>query len=291
MTGLSGTERWLGVSISRQDDGVVLTGLDITELKEAQSQQQFWLTELEKSSHSAENVEQLRNALKERGELLRSASHDLRGQVGVIASATQLLGMAGNATDSNVLIQMIQRNIGQMTHLMSNLLDYARLESGQEAIHVSRFNVAELLQELIDGTEAFASERQLWLRSNGPDALEIDSDPVQIRRIAQNLVLNALKYTTTGGVTVSWQSLEDANGWQLTVSDTGPGLSAQQISRLTGQTSEVAGVRESTSRKSGGEGIGLSIVSQLCNKLGGKLQVQSEAGKGTIFLIRFTNIK
>ncbi|SDG58316.1 two-component system, chemotaxis family, CheB/CheR fusion protein [Dyadobacter soli] len=286
-----GQERWLGVSVSRQDDGVVLTGLDITELKEAQSQQQVWLAELEKSSQSAENLEQLRNALKERGELLRSASHDLRGQVGVIASATQLLGMAGKESDSNVLIQMIQRNIGQMTHLMSSLLDYARLESGQEVIRISRFDVAELLQGLIDGTEAFATERKLWLRSNGPGTLEIDSDPVQIRRIAQNLMLNALKYTSSGGVTVSWQSLDGGDGWQLSVADTGPGLSDQQIARLTHQNSKDTDLQANPIRMPGSEGIGLSIVAQLCKMLGGELQVESETAKGTIFVIRFTNIK
>lgn len=280
-----GEEHWTGVSVSKRDDGLVLTGLDITALKQAQHQQQFWLRELEKSSESAQALAKLRIALQERSELLRSASHDLRGQVGVIASATHLLGMAGTEGNSGILIQMIRRNIQQMTHLMTSLLDYSRLEAGQETIQVSRFNVGEVLQELIDSLEPHAGERGLWLRSSGPDSLEVETDPVQIRRIVQNLLLNALKYTKTGGATVSWQLLGKVPGWQLDVSDTGPGLSPYQLGRLRDEPQ--AALEPGRARRVGSEGIGLSIVKQLCKMLGGRLIVESELGKGTVFTIRF----
>jgi PAS domain S-box-containing protein len=290
LLGTSEKEHWLAVAVSRQEDNLVLTGLDITELKQAQRQQQFWLTELEKASQSSQTVAQLRGALQERGELLRSASHDLRGQVGVIASATQLLGMADNEAETGGLIQMIQRNIRQMTHLMSSLLDFARLETGQESIHITRFNVSDVFKELIDGTGLFAREQGLWLKSNGPAVLEIESDPVQVRRIAQNLLLNALKYTDEGGVTIEWQLLEDRMGWKLSVTDTGPGLSAQQLNRLRGIAHNDAEQRTvATFKKPGSEGIGLSIVAQLCVLLRGQLAVFSEPGKGTRFEIFFSD--
>lgn len=284
-----GYDRWLAVAISRQDDGLVLTGLDITQLKEAQTQQQFWLNELESASQSKQSVVELREALKERGELLRSASHDLRGQVGVIASAAQLLGMAGSEADNNVLIQMIQRNTHQMTQLMSSLLDFARLEADQEVAHIVSFDVAELLKELVENTQHFARERGLWLRAEGPLSLEVESDPVQIRRIAQNLLLNALKYTDDGGVTINWEIHEDLPAWSFNVIDTGPGLPARLLSRLRKEPEQLTeGEFMVAPGRSGGEGIGLAIVHRLCLLLGGQLEVNSDTDKGTKFKVSFT---
>ncbi len=285
---VDGQDRWLAVAVSRQDDGVVMTGLDITALKQAQTQQQFWLSELENASQSAQAVAQLRDALKERGELLRSASHDLRGQVGVIASAAQLLGISGSEADNTVLIQMIQRNTQQMTHLMTSLLDFARLEAAQEVIHTSRFNVAGLLQELLHNTQPYAKERQLWLKAEGPTDIEVESDPIQIRRIAQNLLLNALKYTDTGGVTITWERLQDNPGWLFTVADTGPGMPGWLVARLRGEPDELVDdeIVIATGR-SGGEGIGLAIVARLCALLGARLEVDSRDGEGTWFRIGF----
>ncbi|GAB3928537.1 PAS domain S-box protein [Larkinella terrae] len=280
-------ERWLGVAVSRQDDGLVLTGLDITELKQAQSQQQYWLTELEQASESAQTLAQLRDSLRERGELLRTASHDLRGQVGVIASAAQLLGMAGSEADRNQMIQMIQRNIQQMTQLMSSLLDFARLEAGQEVVQTSRFSVDSLLEELVNGAQPLAAEQGLWLKAVGEAGLEVENDLVKVRRIAQNLLLNALKYTQTGGVTVSWQP--NPSGWQFSVADTEPGLSAQVLSRLRGESpSPVENQSSLTLIRPGGEGIGLSIVKRLCELLEAEFTVESQPEAGTRFTIRFT---
>lgn len=286
-----GPDRWLGVAVSRQDDGVVLTGLDVTELKQAQAQQQYWLSELEQASQSAQTLAQLRDALQQRGELLRSASHDLRGQVGVVASAAQLLGMAGSEADRSLMIQMIQRNIGQMTQLMTNLLDFARLEAGQEVIQPSHFDVAPLFGELVAGMQPLAAERGLWLKAEGPPELAVDSDSVQVRRIAQNLLLNALKYTQAGGVTIRWHPLENGLGWQLRVTDTGPGLPAQQLARLSGEAgSPASGGAGGVAIKPGSEGIGLAIVKRLCVLLGGRLEVESQAGEGTRFTLTFGEI-
>ncbi|MCE7067049.1 PAS domain S-box protein [Dyadobacter sp. CY326] len=283
-----GQDRWFAVAVSRQDDGVVLTGLDITGLKKAQAQQQYWLEELQNANQSAQTVAQLREALKERGELLRSASHDLRGQVGVIASAAQLLGMSGGDVDNNVLVQMIQRNTQQMTQLMSGLLDFARLEAAQEVAHISKFDVAGLLYELVQNTEPFAKERGLWLRAEGLPSLVVESDPVQIRRIAQNLLLNALKYTEEGGVTITCDRLTELPGWHFTVTDTGPGLPSGLLARLKGEPEQqVEGEFTTASGRSGGEGIGIAIVTRLCVLLGGKFIVDSHPGAGTRFEIRF----
>ncbi|QRR00660.1 PAS domain S-box protein [Dyadobacter sandarakinus] len=286
---INGQERWLAVGVSRQDDGVVLTGIDVTELRQTQAQQQFWLGELEKASQSTQALGELRNALKERGELLRAASHDLRGQVGVIASAAELLGMAGSEANNGVMIQMIQRNIRQMTNLMTSLLDYARLEAGQEVITPARFNVAELLQELVVGTKAVAEEQRLWLETGGPAMLEVETDAMQLRRIAQNLLLNALKYTDAGGVTIHWGLVDGEQGWYFSVADTGPGLAGHIVGRLRGEVPAThAGEAGDTPRVPGSEGIGLAIVKHLCTLLGGQLVVETEHGKGTRIEVRFS---
>ncbi|MBO0952943.1 CheR family methyltransferase [Fibrella forsythiae] len=284
-------ERWVGVAVSRQDDGLVVTGLDITELKQTQGQQQYWLAALEQASQSAHRLTQLRDSLQQRGELLRSASHDLRGQVGVIATAAQLLGLANNEANRSKMIEMIQRNIRQMVQLMTNLLDFSRLEAGRETAQLARFDVAELLEELVKNAQPLAQERGLWLKTDGLAKLEVESDVVQVRRMVQNLLFNALTYTQAGGVTVSWQPLADSAGWQFSIGDTGPGLSPQLLDRLQGKlpASQAGGPvnDEPLVLQPKGEGIGLSIVKQLCTLLGGRLLVESTPAVGTLFVVRF----
>ena len=128
------------------------------------------------------------------------------------------------------------------------------------------------LNGLVDSVRPLADERGLWLEGEGDSSLIVDGDSVKIHRIAQNLLLNALKYTTTGGVRVQWGDAPTVDNWQLTITDTGPGL------EWTGQPE---------GHVSSGEGIGLMIVRQLCDLLGGQMDVVSEAGVGTRFQLIF----
>jgi two-component system CheB/CheR fusion protein len=284
--------RWLGMSITRQDDGVILTGLDITPLKNAEIQQDRWLQELERSQQTMQDLEQMRRYVRERGEFLRTTSHDLRGSFGVIQGAAALLNLMDTKEEREQMLSMLNRNLSQVTELLTQLLDYSRLESGQEQVYHQAFNAAELLRELGTSLEPMASQRGLKLNVTGPASLPVEGDIVKVRRIAQNLLLNALTYTPSGEVTISWDKLSEDKGWQFSVRDTGPGLSERSTQQLRNGSSWIGKLpdsQEDAMDASGpGEGIGLSIVRQLSNLLKATIEVTSKPGVGTLIEVLFT---
>ena len=281
-------ENWMGISVTKQDDGVVLTGIDITALKEAEQQQSLLLDELSQSENSLQYLEQMRRQILQRGEFLRSTTHDLRGSFGIIQGAATLLDLMDTEEERAQTLTMLQRNLRQVTQLLTQLLDYSRLESGQEQVVIDSFDAADLLHELKESMVPMAKERGLWLRAEGPMPLPVESDAVKVQRIAQNLLLNALKYTKDGGVTIRWSYDDTGNGWQFSVEDTGPGLPEALFKLLTDQSAGTGEADMSTSPiSSSGEGIGLFIVKRLSMLIGATVTVESQADSGTTFTIRF----
>ena len=301
---------WMGISATKYDDAVVLMGLDITALKQAGQQQEQLLREIEQSQESIVALEQMRSQVRERGEFLRSTTHDLRGSFGVISGAATLLNVMDTEEERAELLTMLQRNLGQVTHLLTQLLDYSRLEAGQEQVQMSEFDLADLLRGLSRSVQPFADQRGLQVRTDGPDHLPVESDAVKVRRIAQNLILNALNYAETGGVTVQWAGDDATGGWEFSVQDTGPGMPPWIASQLTatpelsrkpatGQKAKPDGPKrepaasgpadgESDLSATSGEGIGLVIVRQLCDLLRATVMVESPGGTGTLIRVCFT---
>jgi two-component system CheB/CheR fusion protein len=284
-----GPTRWLGMSLTRHDEGVVLTALDITALKQAEQQRAYWLNQLDQSQATLQALDQMRQQVRERGEFLRTTTHDLRGSFGVIQGATSLLQMMDTEEERAQMLAMLQRNLVQVTELLTQLMDYSRLEAGQEVVDVVDFDASDLLHHLSESMQPLADERRLTITTDGPGQLPVSGDSVKVQRIAQNLILNALKYTQDGGVTVSWQA--DGAGWVLDVADTGPGLPTVLTRQLMGdstpQAPEPTTPPTTGKNEASGEGIGLFIVKRLVVLLGARLLVESEAGVGTRFEIQF----
>lgn len=286
-------DRWLALAVMRQDDGVVITGLDITELKQIQAQQQQWLDELENSRHSVDALTALRASLAQRTELLRAVSHDLRGNFGIINGALSLLEMANTEGERAQMMAMVLRNVNQATSLLTNLLDLAHLETGQQQHVVAPFNVSLLLTELGQSLQKMADAHTLTLVLSGSDELVVENDRKLIYRMAQNLIINSLKYTHQGSVRVQWGEADDR--WWFEVADTGPGLAPELVAHLnvsvpSQSTKSGKSVTESwqtpvVPNQQQGEGIGLRIVRELAQLLEAQLQVSSESGVGTRFVI------
>jgi signal transduction histidine kinase len=209
-------------------------------------------------------------------------------------------------------IGVLEKSVTSLIVLLNDLLDLSRLEAGRDERRVTTFDVTEVLTELCASMEPLATDRGLFLESHGPDALQVEGDAVKTRRIAQNLLLNAIKYTERGGVKVTW---EDAgpDRWALCVQDTGPGFEhadvpplAVALKEATEEARDVEGNAEpsdeisvqaepaptlpsqSSHRNAApGEGIGLSIVKRLCELLDATLELETSSGKGTTFRVVF----
>jgi signal transduction histidine kinase len=181
----------------------------------------------------------------------------------------------------------------------------ARLQAGREERRIEPIDVSSIMQQLCEGIQPLAQERRLFLHCQGPAGFAADGDAIKIRRIAQNLILNAVKYTHEGGITVSWGNSEadDAKRWELCVVDTGPGIHTRSGKPLAGalerpnhapadatpkQRADHSPDEAGNSRREpSGEGIGLSIVKRLCDMLDATIELKSEPNVGTSFRILF----
>lgn len=242
-------------------------------------------------------------------QLLREATHDLRGGLGVVHLATTALKHQAAETLNEDAIAVAERGVAAMQALLEDLISLARLEAGHERVHLAAFDAGTLLREVGASMLPLAAARRLELVVTGAESLPVHGDPVKVQRIVQNLLQNALRYTVRGRVSLSWSALADdpAGRWAITVADTGPGIASGNATAMTralrdatdeardaapGDVGEVApgrpdvpvtlGARQS---EPAGEGIGLSIVKRLCELLDAQLELHSEPGTGSTFRV------
>ncbi len=261
----------------------------------------------------SQTLDELRALEQERAQLWRQAAHDLRGNFGVVANATAGLTLqAVPEPMREAFFRLLQKSVSSVHSMLDDVMSLARLQAGQEQRRLDSFDASSLLREMCEGFQVLARERGLFLHVEGPDRLEVVGDPIKVRRITQNLILNALKYTQEGGIAVGWgdKRAGDVERWFLTVSDTGPGIhagpgapiaealeAATQEASQSAQLESVPGVSAAKAREAEkardvrpahqerGEGIGLSIVKRLCDLLDGSVEVESSAGEGTVFRV------
>jgi signal transduction histidine kinase len=250
----------------------------------------------------------------ERAEMLREAAHDLRGSLGVLHQTTAALRIDPSSPPAQAgKLELLERGVATMQALLNDLITLARLEAGHERRQIEACDAAGILRELCTMLQPLAQSRGLALLADGPADLRVESDPIKLRRIAQNLLLNALKYTRRGGVVLSWQEAAGAMPrWTLSVQDTGPGVGAGNVAPITRAlktaTEEAQAVAAEAPRGESagpvdpppllsslstpvpaepGEGIGLAIVKRLCELLDATIELHTEPGKGTTFRILF----
>ena len=258
-------------------------------------------------------LEQLRTLEQTRGEVWQQAAHDLRGNLGVVANVTVGLTRHGrNDSSRDDFVRILMRNVTSLHQLLDDITSLARLQAGREARKTEPLDATTILEPLCDSIRPLAARRGLELISRGPHGLAVEGDEVKIRRVAQNLILNAVKYTEKGSVTVSWgdSDAQDSNRWLLCIEDTGPGLhsaSGQPLAAALESGRDPLPASEAPHKPTPesesappaldagpishgsepGEGIGLSIVKRLCEMLDAKVELHSTPGVGTRFRILF----
>jgi signal transduction histidine kinase len=240
-------------------------------------------------------MEQVRNLERERGEILRQASHDLRGGLSVVASASNLLGHKEFPEDERERVgELLLAGIKNMTGMMGDLLDMARLEAGQEKRQIRSFDAGELLSAACRSWREMAEQKGLQLEADGPLSLLVEGDAAKVRRVAQNLALNAIKYTDGGSVRVSWGE-DDEKNWFVEIADTGQGLEGSNAASLAATLQRADSASRSPLQDTSqtddipntlGEGIGLSIVRRLCQLLDATVQLHSSPA-GSTFRVAF----
>jgi PAS domain S-box-containing protein len=221
-----------------------------------------------------------------RRSFLEIASHDLRSPLSAVLGLAELL-QAGSygmlAPEQEEPVERIASNARYMASLVSNLLGQAQIEAGVLALNVSSFSPAEVVNRVICGLEALAQSKELALREEVAESVPniIWNDEQKVSQILMNLVGNAIQFTLTGSVKVrAYTPNEDC--WALEVADTGPGISKRMQEHVFDRYQRAD---EVASADYVGVGLGLSIVKQLVEIMGGEIRLKSEMGKGSTFTV------
>jgi signal transduction histidine kinase len=177
-------------------------------------------------------------------------------------------------------VAAVQRSAGTLSTMVNDYLDYAKIEAGQVQIHRRPVSVVPFLEQLCADVRHDAGKRGIDLRIEiDADPGVVDADPMALLRVLSNLLGNALKFTPPGGC-ITLRAARRDGSLVLDVSDTGPGVAAEEIPALFARYLQTA-----SGRKKLGTGLGLFVVKSLTEAHGGSVAVDSEVGKGTTFRI------
>jgi signal transduction histidine kinase len=272
-------ERVLEVSVTPlvaegtgQSEGMVAVFHDVTE-------------DVRRHTQVVEAYDRLREHDRLKSAFVANVSHELRTPLNVIIGLCQLLErdrqlpLAPLQTEAVV---RMERNARNLLELVNDLLDYSRLEAGRTALHLEYVNVTEVVREVLESYVADARDRRIELRAVVRPGLEkIWTDRHKIEQVLSNLVSNAVKFTSTGAVTINAGPSEDAH-WFIEVSDTGIGMSSDALGYIFDGFRQVD---DRLARSYSGVGLGLAITRKIVELLGGEIKVESRQNEGSRFRI------
>lgn len=230
--------------------------------------------ELEKAKLYAENL------LVAREKLMLTITHDIKAPAGSIIGYIDLLIRLVQDRRQQFYLHNMKSSANHLLDLITSLLDYHRLEAGKMDIHPVTFNPHELFESIYTSFLPGAEKKQLTLNfeENIPRTLNLEGDPFRIRQIAENLISNALKFTSQGSITI--QVDYEQNRFTFRVEDTGCGMSIQEQQRVF-----QAFTRLQSAQGQEGFGLGLSITKKLVKLLNGEITIESAPGKGSMFQV------
>jgi signal transduction histidine kinase/CheY-like chemotaxis protein/HAMP domain-containing protein len=256
------------------DGGLVAVYTDITDEK-------LHAQELDRSRHNAEKANQVKS------EFLANMSHELRTPLNAIIGYSQILTEdaedEGN-TSAAADLRKIESAGNHLLQLINDVLDLSKIEAGRMELFLERFDVAMLVQEVRLIVEPLAARHDVRLRNEvAPDVGMMRSDVTKVKQSLLNLLSNACKFAEKGEVALRVdRPAEHAGFLRFTVSDTGIGMTEEQIGRLFQAFSQAD---SSTTRRYGGTGLGLAITRSFVRMLGGDVSVRSTPGEGSEFTI------
>jgi PAS domain S-box-containing protein len=269
-----------GFLVRDEDDKplrVVGTHVDISERKYAAQQ-------LKEAKERAEAADRIKSAF------LATMSHELRTPLNSIIGFTGILlqKLAGPLTDEQAKqLGMVKTSARHLLDLINDVLDISKIEAGQLEVFFEPFDAAELIREMVNAARPLAAAKGLEVRLDIDESVgEIRSDRRRVGQILTNLLSNAVKFTEEGHVRVA--CTQEDGSIVITVEDTGIGISPDDLAKLFVPFQQID---SGLTRKYEGTGLGLSICKRLCDKLRGKVSVESELGRGSLFRVTIPDVR
>ena len=260
--------------------------VDITRRKQAEEAREAYAAELERANETLRRAEmEARDAITKRDQFLAILSHELRNPLGSLMNAIRVLEHADADPDrADRAMKTIHRQGTQMSHLMNDLLDVARITQGKIKFEPEVLDAREIIHDAVESVRETAAARQQAIVVVGHDSpIMIEADQSRLFQIANNLLVNASKYTPSGG-RIEIRVQKSNTECLISVSDNGRGIPADMLDTIFDMF-----VQDDASldRADSGMGIGLTLVRSLTESMGGIVEVSSEGiGKGSCFTVR-----
>jgi signal transduction histidine kinase len=251
----------VAVYVSEREEQAALTHQGLRRLNEA----------MEKEYESAD---------VSRRRTLSTVAHEMATPVNALGLGVTYLAESDDPEERREAKQLISRTLEHLRVMLDQLLDFARTDGGGEKVRVARFEVRPLFEYLTAGFEPMAGAREIEFHGELDESLvSVCSDENKVQRIAVNLLSNAVKYTETGCISLALRAVSDTH-WAIEVTDTGCGIPEEDLARIFAEFQRLAIHSEKP-----GLGLGLAIVRNLAERLGGEVKVESKVGQGSRFTV------
>lgn len=266
----------LTTKIPLRDEHGNMTGLvginrDITELKKAEE-------ELKRLN------QQLQEASQHKSDFLSRMSHELRTPLNATIGYISLtLNTLKNMLSSEQLENLIkaERSARNLLQLINDVLDFSKIEAGMMDILIEEIDLTDIVEEVAITAEGLLLDKPIEMKSEiAADLPVVENDYMKIKQMFNNLLGNAIKFTSEGSVTIRAMSINAGSAVRIEVEDTGSGIPREKLEIVFESFKQVD---SSIKKKFGGTGLGLAITKKFCEMLGIEIGVESEVGKGTMF--------
>ncbi|MDD5321933.1 MAG: ATP-binding protein [Methylococcales bacterium] len=277
-------DRWIRVSERRVwNTGTVAIRTDITELKQTEIKLSKAIAEAQKARAAAEVANSAKTAF------LATMSHELRTPMNAIIGYSEMLLEDALAAKQEAYASDLLKIHSSAVHLMSlinELLDLSKIEAGKMELCLEEIDLPLVINEVINTVQPIVDKNANKLSIQCPDIMPmIKTDSIKLRQILLNLLSNAGKFTHGGEInfTVMEENSPEAGWIVFKVSDTGIGMSTEQVDKVFDAFTQAD---NSTTRKYGGTGLGLTITKKLCEMMGGSISVESVPAVGSVFTVK-----
>ena len=256
--------KWICANITRNPQSVdpnkpemICINYDITELKDSQLKRE-----------RAEELDRLKSAF------LANMSHEIRTPLNAIVGFSQLLAETDDPEERHEFVEIIDSNNRMLLQLISDILDLAKIESGTMDFKFADMSIKEVINEIVTSFRIKMPDNVALIAPKDSPECQIYSDRMRLTQVISNFLNNAIKYTSEGCIILAYEIIGDEI--KFSVTDTGDGMSQEIQAHIFDRFYKGNTFKQGT-------GLGLSICETIVNRLGGRIGVNSELGKGSTF--------